>query len=104
MKKIMIIMSILVLSASCAMRQRILNASAVSMTKYSTKKKQKLVEAGEVKGEFCANSMKDSGEIGLLDEAIKDAQKKSKADFISNAVFYASGSCVEVEGTALKIK
>lgn len=104
MKKIVSIVAIMFLASSCAMKQRILNASAVSMTKYSTKKKAKVEEAGEVTGEFCADSTGDSGTIGLLDEAIKDAQNKSGADYITNAIFYSKGNCVMVEGMAMKIK
>lgn len=104
MKKAISIVAIMVLASSCAMKQRILNASAVSMTKYSTKKSQKAEEAGEVTGEFCADSTSDSGTVGLLDEAIKDAQNKSGADWITNAVFYSKGNCVIVEGMAMKIK
>lgn len=104
MKKIVSIAAIMLLASSCAMKQRILNASSVSMTKYSAQSKQKIEEAGEVTGEFCADSGSDSGTIGLLDEAIKDAQNKSGADFISNAIFYSKGNCVMVEGMAMKIK
>ena len=45
----------------------------------------------------------DSGNIRLMDEAVKDAQNKSGVDFITNAVFYASAKCVSVEGTGNKV-
>ena len=104
MRKIVCSATLLVLFTSCAMKQRILNASSVSMTKYSSQKGQNVEEAGEVTGEFCADTLSDSGTVGLLDEAIKDAQNKSGADFISNATFYSKGNCVIVEGMAMKVK
>ena len=104
MKSFLFSLVIMFFVSSCAMKQEILNASAVSMTRYSIKKKVKLEEAGEVTGEFCADISGNSGTLGLLDEAIKDAQNKSGADYITNAVFYSRGNCIVVEGIAMRVK
>ncbi len=101
MRTLFIITAALFLT-SCAMKQRILNASAVSMSQYNNKG-YTLVEAGDVTGEYCRQATAEMKTVGLLDEAIKDAQRKSKADFITNATFYAKGNCVLVEGQAMKI-
>ncbi len=56
----------------------------------------------DVTGEFCTDSSQE-GQLGLMDEAIKDAQSKSGADFITNVTFYSTGSCVMLEGTGQKL-
>ncbi|MCB0356322.1 MAG: hypothetical protein KDD40_04905 [Bdellovibrionales bacterium] len=85
------------------MKTKILDAGAVSMKHYHLKKGEKLKDIGEVTGEFCADSGSDEGQIGLMDEAINDAQSRSGADFISNATFYSTGKCVSLEGTGHKV-
>lgn len=105
MKKINII-SVLFLAliiTSCAHRVKFLNVGGVSMTKYHLKNGQKTKELDEVEGKFCPDSFKQSGSFGLIDEAVKDAQKNSKADFLTNVTFYREGSCVVAVGTPLKI-
>lgn len=80
-----------------------MSAPAVSMTESSLTKGAKTTEIGPVEGKFCTDSSKDSGTIGLMDEATRAAQKQSGADFITNATFYLEGmSCVVVNGTAVK--
>lgn len=104
MKNLICLTAIVIFVCSCATKQRILNASSVSMTKYSLKKGQKLKEIGEVIGEYCTEIKMGGSTTGLLDEAIKNAQKKSNADFLTNATFYSKGNCVTVEALAMKIK
>ncbi|MCB0391780.1 MAG: hypothetical protein KDD58_10830 [Bdellovibrionales bacterium] len=89
--------------SGCAMKTKILDAGGVSMKHYHLKKGAQLKEIGEVTGEFCADTGNDKGEIGLMDEAINDAQSRSGADFITNATFYSTGKCVMLEGTGHKI-
>lgn len=102
--KTLIVVALLVGVTSCAHKVKILDASAVSMTHTSLEPKQKLQSIGDIEGEFCPDSMNDKGQIGLLDEAIMAAQKKSGADFITNATFYRNQSgCISVAGTAHKI-
>lgn len=93
------------LLSSCAHKVKVLDASAVSMTHNSIEPGQKLVEIGEVESQFCPDSFNDKGQIGLLDEAISAAQKKSGADWIMNASFWRDQSgCISVTGTGKKIK
>lgn len=102
-KNFALILAVLIVGSGCAMRSKILDAQAVSMTRQSLKDGESLKETGPVKGEFCADSMRDKGTVGLMDEAIKSAQTQHNVDFITNAIFYARGSCVEVEGTGQKV-
>ena len=90
------------LASGCAMRTKVLDVQAVSMTRPSLGPGETLRETGPVKGEFCADSMRDAKRgvaVGLMDEAVKRAQEEHKVDFITNATFYSSGSCMIVEGT-----
>lgn len=104
MKNLVFSLISLTLLASCSHRVRILDAGAVSMTKYSLKKGQSVVEKdGEAEGRFCSDPFKQSGQIGLMDEAIKDAQKSSNADFLRNVTVYKEANCVIVTGTPLKV-
>lgn len=106
MKKSQIIFAIsaVVLASGCAMKTKVLDAGAVSMTHQSLKPGQALQEKGQVTGQFCADTFGDKGQIGLMDEAIKSAQKTHGVDWITNATFYlTSASCVSVEGTGQKI-
>lgn len=92
-----------VISAGCAMKTKILDASAISMTYPSLKEGQKLQETGPVKGEFCSDTFGDKGQIGLIDECVKSAQAKTGVDYIMNASFWHEGKCVSVEGTGAKV-
>lgn len=93
----------MLLLGACVTKQKVLDASAVSMTHYSLKEGQKLEEKGMVSGRFCTSN-DHKGTMGLMDESIKDAQQTSGVDFILNASFYQEGSCMLVEGTGAKIK
>ncbi|MBI2522428.1 MAG: hypothetical protein HYV97_18555 [Bdellovibrio sp.] len=90
--------------ASCATRMRIMEAAAVSMTESSLGRGEILQEIGPVEDKFCPSASKDQGQhIGLMDEAIRSAQSKSGADFITNATFFMElNGCVVVNGTAIK--
>lgn len=102
--KNLIIVAFLVGATSCAHKVKVLDASAVSMTHNSIEANQNLVEIGEVESEFCPDSFNDKGQIGLLDEAILNAQKKSGADWIMNASFWRDQrGCISVTGTGKKI-
>jgi len=89
--------------SGCAVKQKVLDVAAVSMTKPYLPAGKKLVEKGEVTGQFCTDSS-HSGTMGLMDEATRDAQKNSKVDFILNATYYQEGSCMTVEGTGAVIR
>lgn len=103
--KTLIVVALLMGVTSCAHKVKILDASAVSMTHTSIEPNQNLVEIGDVEGEFCPDTFGDSGSIGLLDQAITGAQKKSGADWITNASFWRNqNGCVSVTGTGKKIQ
>lgn len=102
--KTLIVVSLLLGVTSCAHKVKVLDASAVSMTHNSIEQNQNLVEIGEVESEFCPDTFGDKGQIGLLDEAIKNAQKKSGADWIMNASFWRDqNGCISVTGTGKKV-
>lgn len=90
------------LLGACAVKQKVLDASAVSMSKSYVPKGKSLKEMGDVTGQFCTDSS-HKGSMGLMDETIKDAQRRSKVDFIINASFFRKGSCMMVEGTGAKL-
>lgn len=93
----------LVLTAGCASRTKVLDASAVSMTRTSLGPGESLRETGPVAGKFCPDSFGDKGTIGLIDESVKMAQSSGQVDYILNASFWRSASCMEVEGTGAKV-
>lgn len=104
MKNIILLSVIAVMTTACATRSKILDTQGVSMTKAGLDKGQKVKPMGAVDGKFCMNSFNDKGELGLMDEAVKDAQTKSGADYITDASFWLEGSnCVVVEGTGQKV-
>jgi len=89
---------------ACAVKTKILDAPAVSMTYPSINAGQALRETGPVTGEFCSNAFSDKGTVGLIDEAVRAAQQKYSVDFITAASFYTTGNgCVSVEGTGQKV-
>jgi hypothetical protein len=103
MKKLILTSALLFVSSGCAMKQKVMDVSIVSMSRANLPVGATLAEKGEVSGKFCADQWHDKGSIGLFDEAIKRAQKSGHVDFISNASFYREGNCVTVEGTGQKI-
>lgn len=101
MKNIVLILSLVLVSA-CVMKQKVLDAPAVSMTHPNVPEGKKLKQMGPVNGQFCTDS-DHQGTYGLMDEAVKDAQKTSGADFLVNASFFQTGGCMTVEATGAKI-
>ncbi len=97
MKNLALIL-IAAVSVSCAMRQKVLDTSAISMTHDSLKPGTELVTKGPVKAEYCTDAFKDKGEIGLMDEAVKKEQTDHQVDYIMNASFWSTGGCMVVEG------
>lgn len=93
----------LVLLAGCAMKTKILDATAVSMTKGGLAEGEKLSETGPVSGKFCPDTWNDKGTFGIIDESVKHAQKEAGVDFILNASIWKDGSCYTVEGTGAKV-
>ena len=100
--KFIAILALASLSA-CVMKTKILDVTAVSMTKSNLNDGEKLQETGPVTGKFCSDTFGDKGSLGLIDESVKNAQTQSGVDFILNASVWAEGGCVSVEGTGAKI-
>lgn len=101
--KIVALIAVSLMLGACAMKQKVLDASAVSMTHSSIPEGKKLEEVGPVKGSFCTDSS-HKGTFGLMDESVKDAQKTAKVDFIVNASFFQENRCMTVEGTGARIR
>jgi hypothetical protein len=84
----------------------ILATPAVSNTNTSFDPAMKFTDGGEVKSQYCrgddATTAGGDSNIGLMDEVISIAQKQSSAKYIANAQFFAQGSCVLLEGNAMK--
>ena len=102
MKNLALIL-IAAVSVSCAMRQKVLDTSAISMTHDSLKPGTELMTKGPVKAEFCSDAFKDKGDIGLMDEAVKKAQADHQVDYIMNASFWSTGGCMVVEGEGANV-
>jgi hypothetical protein len=90
-------------AVGCNSKQKIMDASLVSMTHSSIPEGARLQDQGPVSGRFCSNLTGDKGTLGLFDEAIKNAQSTSGVDFIANATFWNESGCVSVEGTGQKL-
>jgi hypothetical protein len=103
MKNLMLLASAALLLGGCAMRTKILDASAISMTQSHLPPGATLRETGTVTGKFCSDMMSDKGSIGLIDAAVKDAQQHNQVDWILNAGIWSDGSCTEVEGTGARV-
>lgn len=101
MKKILI--ASLVLLGGCAMKTKVLDTAAISMTKTGLQPGESLQETGPVTGEFCADTFSQRGNFGFLDESVKKAQEQFNVDFILNAAFWQQGNCISVEGTGAKV-
>lgn len=93
----------LLLLSACAMKTKVMDVAAVSMTKSYMNPGESLKEMGPVTGKFCADQWNDKGSIGLFDESVKAAQTQSGVDYILNASFWREGNCVTVEGTGAKV-
>ena len=103
MKHIYLLSLSILLLGGCAMRTKILDVAAISMTQTSLKPGEKLTEVGAVSGKFCSDQWNDKGNIGLIDESVKAAQATHKIDWIINASIWREGNCVDVEGTGAKL-
>jgi hypothetical protein len=102
-----ILFSIGALTAACATpKTLVLSAPAVSMTNEGFDRNVKFISAGDVSSRFCTGddpvSSKGDLNVGFMDEVIYRAQQDSSARYIANAQFFVQGSCMLLEGTAMK--
>jgi hypothetical protein len=91
-----------ILLVGCQMKQKVMDASIVSMTHTNIPPGMSLKEQGSVSGKFCSQGS-DRGSIGLFDQAVKSAQEQNHVDFITNASFWNEGGCIVLEGTGQKL-
>lgn len=103
MRNLLFALTALLMLSGCAMRTKILDTQAISTTHFNLKDGEKLQEIGPVTGKFCPDTFGDKGSIGLVDESVKSAQQKYQVDWILNASFWRSASCIELEGTGAKV-
>lgn len=93
-------------SMSCATRQMVFQAPAVSMTTANVSGKVK--RGGFVQQTYCADEtpqLAQGQSIALVDEAIYKAQGYGKeADLILDSQVFREGNCVEVRGTLAKLE
>ena len=89
----------------CASRQALFTMPSVSMTETAPVRSKMGTELGPVSTSFCSGDQATSAKgnsVGLIDEVIAKAQKEKNASFIKNAQFFQNGSCIELEGVAVK--
>jgi hypothetical protein len=89
----------------CSAHYKILSVPAMSMTVPSVPPGTAATAAGRVQAQFCTGDdpvvSKDSN-VGMIDEAVAKAQQQSGAKYLSDVTVSGDGSCVYVEGTAMK--
>jgi|GEM_PF-4326154 len=102
MNKVCLSMIILVATSSCTMRQKIMDASLVSMTHTHIPEGSYLNAADPIESRFCPSG-EDRGNVGLFDQAIKNAQASHHVDYISNATFWSENNCIILQGTGQKL-
>ena len=98
-------MGLLLLVNACATRQTILTVPAVSMTRPSVDPNHMTQPGDKVSAEYCPGDdpiTSDDANVGLIDEAVMKAQKQSGAEYIGDVTISQKGSCVMVEGVAMK--
>jgi hypothetical protein len=96
---------LLLLVNACATRQTILTVPAVSMTRPSVDSGHAAQPGDKVSAEYCQGDdpiTSDDRNVGLIDEAVMKAQRQTGAEYISDVTISQKGSCVMVEGTAMK--
>lgn len=105
MKNFFFLVAVITSASACAPRHTILTVPAVSMTQTSTEPGYQAKPQGPVTSEYCQGDeplVSKDRNIGLIDEAVMKAQKQSGATYISDVTISQKGSCVMVEGTAMK--
>ncbi len=94
-------------ATQCTSRQTILTLGAISMKKASIEKKGK--EIGKITAQYCKGDASlsdnpDDTNLGMIDEAVLQAEKKSQATYLTNVkvigVSDAGTYCVEIQGLA----
>ena len=106
MKALFIPVACVLLLGCGGSRQSLVNLPAVSMSTKGMEAGATAEKIGPVSAEFCtgddAISTTDSN-VGLMDEVIARAEQQSGASYIADAQFSTKGSCIYLDGTAMKI-
>ena len=107
-KLILVGLSVALLSlTACGGRYHMTDMGAVSMTHRAIEPGTQTTNLGEVEAQFCAGDdtplVGDGDNVGLMDEAIMAAQKKSGADYLTAVQFFKENNCVIVKGEGHKI-
>ncbi|CAN5721062.1 hypothetical protein BH10BDE1_BH10BDE1_04310 [soil metagenome] len=88
---------------ACALKTKILDTAAISMTRGPLEHGERIRETGPVSGEFCMTTFSAGDTQGLLDESVKSAQTKYGVDYLINATFWRKSGCITVEGSGGKL-
>jgi len=101
--QIVAILGLAALTTSCCTKTLVLQSPVVSMTKAEAR--SPLKEGKEISTKWCTGDQQyssggDDSELGLIDEVTAKAQKENKADYLMNARFFQSCSCMIVEANA----
>jgi len=73
------------------------------MTEQSLLENYQISEIGPVEDQLCISSNNELGQLGLIDELVKNAQQKSGADFIGDAKIYQEANdCINIAGIGYK--
>jgi hypothetical protein len=98
--------AVLLTNSGCALRSPLMKAPLASVTVDSVDPTIKHQDLGPVEAKYCPGdeplASTDKSNIGMLDEVIFRAQKDKGASYIREANFMTEGSCVVVEGIAMK--
>ncbi|HKY34619.1 MAG TPA: hypothetical protein VJN18_01660 [Polyangiaceae bacterium] len=106
MKLAFAVVGLLLAVSGCSARYAVLTVPAISMTNPSFQSGATGTPSGHVESTYCRGddpiTSKDKN-VGLVDEAVMKAQKESGAAYLTDVTVYRDGSCVVVEGTAMKM-
>lgn len=85
MKNIFVVSILMLSMTACVHRQKILDATWVSMKYADVPDEAKLIRVAPVETKYCMNNW--SGTYGLMDEVTKQAEAKFELDYIKNPSF-----------------
>lgn len=102
-KNLILSLVALIALSACATKVKILDTTAISTTRGALEPGERLRQTGSVHGKFCPQTFDDRGNIGLLDEAVKSAQRRYGVDYIMDATFWNESGCITVEGTGANV-
>jgi|GEM_PF-2946931 len=105
MKKYILSLAFLAFTGCAVGKSPLLSAPYVTANSDDLIDTKHAKDLGPVSARYCPgdpSSHADASSIGLMDEAIYLAQKEKNATYIRDAQFYTQGTCVVLEGIAMK--